>query len=103
MAFVDAEVVEEGDVIGGVTIPTVLRGDRSARLAAGVTLIHRDHAEIGRELCGGVDRRRRLAPDCDHRLQAGGGEGEDRKPAAELLVIDVSAVMVKTRHIGVLS
>jgi len=30
MAAIDAEVVEEGDVVGGVRIPAILRSDRSA-------------------------------------------------------------------------
>jgi len=86
MAPVDAEVVEEGDVIGGVAVPAVLRGDRGAGLAAGVALIHRDHAEVRRPLGGGVDRRGGLAPHLDHRLQARGREGEDGEALAELLV-----------------
>ena len=98
MAPVDAQVVEHGDVVGGVGVPAVLRGDRRARLAAGIALIHRDHAEIRGELGGRVDRSGGLAPHIDHRLQAGRRKSEDRETLAELLVVDARAVMFKARH-----
>src|SRR5690242_6241714 len=84
---VDAQMVEEGDVVGGVAVPTVLRGDRGARLAAGVALVHRDDPELVGELRRRVDRRRGLAPHVDDRLQPRRRKGQDRKALAELLVM----------------
>ena len=103
MAAVDAELVEQRDVVGGVAVPAVLRGDRGARLAAGVALVHRNDAKLVGELGRRVDRRRWLAPYVDHRLQPRRREGEDREPLTELLVIDAGAVVFKARDVGVLS
>src|SRR5688572_755101 len=96
-------MVEQRDVIGGVAVPAVRGGDRGARLAAGVALIHRDDPVIRGELGRRIDRRGRLAPHRDHRLEAGRRKGQDRKPSAELLVVDAGAVVLKARHVGVLS
>src|SRR5215471_7311637 len=100
MTAIYAEVVEKRDVIGRVFIPAVLRADRSLGLAAGVALIHRDDAELVRELGDRVDRRGGLAPDADHRLQARRREGKDREPLAEFFVKDASALVFKARHVG---
>jgi hypothetical protein len=67
MTPVDPEVVQQGEVIAGVRVPAVLRGDRGAGPPAGVALIHRDQPEAGGELGGGVDRRGRPAPHLDRR------------------------------------
>ena len=80
VAALDAQVVEQGDVVGGVGVPAVLCGDGRARPAAGIALIHHDHAVVRRELgdrvhgCGGA------APDVDRRLQARRREREDGEP-----------------------
>jgi hypothetical protein len=103
MTAIDAQMVEERDVVGGVAIPAVLRGDRGARLAAGIALVHRDDAELVGELGGRVDRRRGLAPDIDDRLQPRRRKSQDRETLAELLVIDARAVLFEARHVGVLS
>src|SRR2546422_747864 len=103
VAPVDTQVVEQGDVVGGVGVPAVLCGDGSAGLAAGIALIHRDHPEGCRELGGGVDGSGGAAPDLDDRLQARGREREDGKPLAELLVVDGRTVVFKGWHSGVLS
>src|SRR5437660_12360284 len=102
MTAVDAQMVEERNVVGGVAVPAVLRGDRGARLAAGVALVHRDDAELVGELGSRVDWRRGLAPYVDDRLQPRRRDSQDRETLAELLVIDMGAVVVKARHVGVL-
>ena len=102
VAAVDPQMVEHRDVVGGVAIPAVLCGDRGARLAAGIALIHRDDAVFVGELGGGVDRRRRLAPDIDHRGEPGRREGQDRKALAELLVVNMGAMVVDARHVVLL-
>jgi hypothetical protein len=103
MTAVDAQVVEEGDVVGGIAVPAILRGDRRARLAAGVALVHRDDAELVGELDCRVDRRRGLAPNVDDRLQPRRRESQDRETLAELLVIDARTVLFEARHVRVLS
>src|SRR3989442_13417996 len=103
VAPVDAQVVEQGDVVGGVGVPAVLRADWSAGLAAGIALIHRDHPVVRRELGGGVHGSGGAAPDFDDRLQARGREREDGKPLTELLVVDGRTVVFKRWHSGVLS
>src|SRR5262249_35087310 len=100
VAAVDAQMVEQSDVVGGVSVPAVLRGDRSARLAAGIALIHRDHPVVSRPLGGGIDRRRSLTPDRDHRSQPRRRESQDREALAKLLIMNMSAVVFKTRHFG---
>jgi hypothetical protein len=103
MAAVDAQTVEQRDVVAGVRVPAVLGVDRGARLAAGVALIHRNDAESVGELGRRIDRRGGLAPHRDRRLQAGRRKGQDREPMAELFIIDACTMMLETRHIGVLS
>src|SRR5690242_652120 len=103
MTTIDAQMVEQCDVVSGVGIPAVLRGDRGARLATSVSLVHRDDAKFVSELFGRIDRRRGLAPDVNHRLQPGGREGQNWETLSELLVVDAGAMMVKARHCGVLS
>src|SRR5204863_6177931 len=103
VAAVDTQMVEEGDVVGSVAVPAVLRGDRGPRLAAGVALIHRNDAEFVGELGRRVDRRRGLAPYVDNRLQPRRRESQDRETLAELLIIDVGAMVLKARHVDVLS
>src|SRR5208283_4828721 len=100
MAFVDAQMVEQREMIVGIAVPIVLGGDRRARLAAGVALIHRDDAVFAGELDGRVDRRRGLAPNIDDRAQPGRREGEDRKAAAKFLVMNMGAMVVEAGHAG---
>ena len=95
VAPVDAQMVEEGDVVGGVAAPAILRGDRSAGLAARIALIHRDDTEFVGEFGGRVDRRQGLAPNVDHRLQPRRRESQDRETLTELLVIDARAVVLQ--------
>src|SRR5437868_13806497 len=103
MTAVDAQMVEERNVVGGVAVPAVLRGDRGARLAAGIALVHRDDAKLVGELGRRVDRRRGLTPYVDDRLQPRRRKSQDRETLAELLVIDAPAVVFEARHVGVLS
>src|ERR1700741_5210130 len=103
MTAIDAQMVEQGDVVGGVGIPGVLRGDWGAGLATSVSLVHRDDAKFVSELLGRIDRRRGLAPDVDHRLQPRGREGQNWETLSELLVVDAGAMMVKARHFRFLS
>src|SRR5262249_59101605 len=100
VAPLDPEVVEQGDVVGGVGAPAVLGGDGGVGLAAGVPLVHGDHPERRGELGDGVHRGRGAAPHIDDRLQAGGGEGEDGESLAVLLVVDRGPVVLKARHVG---
>jgi hypothetical protein len=65
VAFLDAEVIEQRDVVGRIAVPAIRRGDRRVRLAAGVALIHDDDAEVGPEDLDRVDRGRRSVPDFD--------------------------------------
>src|SRR6516162_9780228 len=103
MTAIDAEVVEQCDVVGGICIPTVLCGDRGAGLATGVSLVHRADAELVSELRGWVDWRRGLAPNVNHRLQPRGREGQNWETLSELLVVDAGAVTVKAWHFRLLS
>ena len=102
MAPVDAQMIEQRDMVGGVGVPAVLRRDRRARLAAGIALIHRDDAELAGEFGRRVDRRRGLAPHLDHRLQSGRREGQDRESLTELLVMDPGTVVFKAWHLVLL-
>src|SRR6202041_811565 len=88
MAALDAQMIEQRDVVGSVGVPVVSRGDRGVRLAAGIALVHRDDAVLAREFGGGVDWRRGLAPNVDHRREARRREGQDREAGAEFFVMD---------------
>src|SRR5579871_628506 len=55
MAALDAEMIEQGNLVCGVAMPAVRRSDRGARLA-GVALVHRDHAEVAGQIDGWIER-----------------------------------------------
>src|SRR3954447_18352862 len=100
MAAVDAQMIEQRDMVRGEAVPAVLRRDWRPRPAAGIALIHRDDAEpVGKFGCR-VDRCGRLAPHLDDRGQPGRGEGQDRKSLPVFLVIEAGSVVFKTRHVG---
>src|SRR5579884_226400 len=98
MAAIDAEMVEQRDVVGGIAVPAVLGRDRGAGAAAGVALIHRNDAKIRGKFEDRVDRRGGLAPDVDRRLQAGGREGQNGEPAAEL---DRKSTRLNSSHVAI--
>ena len=94
VALVDSQMIEQGDVVGSVGVPAVLRRDGSMGLAASVALIHGDHPEVRGELSRGVHGSGGTVPDINDRLQAC-GECQDGESLAKLFVIDRSVVMGK--------
>src|SRR5216684_141013 len=72
----DAEMVEQREVVGGVRRPAIGGGDRRERLA-GVALVHRDHTEAGGKSSGRVDGA--LMPEVDARAHPSRREQQQRK------------------------
>ena len=86
VAALDLQVVEHRDVVRRIRVPAVLRRDRRARLAAGVALVHHDHAIVRRKFRHRVDGRGRRTPHGDRGLHARRRKREDRESFAVLLV-----------------
>src|SRR4029453_7423409 len=103
VALLDAQVIEHGDVVGRVRVPAVARAAGTARPAAGVALIHHDHAEVSGKLGDRVHRCGRPAPDLDGRLQPRRRERENGGPSTGLLEIDGSVPVLDGRHARLLS
>ena len=100
MRALDAQVVEQGDVVASVGVPAILRGHGGAG-TAGVALIHGDDAEVGRQLGDGVERRG--LPERSRRAHPAGGEQQHREAAAVVFVVKPHIVAFKDRHVASMS
>src|SRR5262249_18342937 len=93
----DAKVIHQPELVVGKGAPGVVDRDRAARFAAvGVALVHRDAAEVVRELCHRVDHRGR--PVADAGVQAPTRADQQREAGASLLVTDADIALVVERH-----
>jgi hypothetical protein len=89
-----AEMIHEGEMVGGETVPAILGGDAGAR-AAGIALIHRHDGEMRRQLDHRVHPGRRsigvartVPPEGELRAQPARREDQQRIAGAVDLVID---------------
>ena len=93
----DAEVIHEPELVVGEGAPGVVDRDRAAGLAAvGVALIHRDAAEVVRELLHRVDHRGR--PVADAGVQAPTGGDQQREAGAGFLIANADVALFVKRH-----
>ena len=95
MTTLNAQVVDQGEVISRIAFPTVARANRRTGLA-GVALIHRDHSILAAQFPTGVEGAG--SPKLDARSHPAWGKQEQRKPSAGLLVVDANFVALKGRH-----
>jgi anion-transporting ArsA/GET3 family ATPase len=95
VAPLDAEVIQERQVVRGVAVPAVTRLDLRVGLA-GIALVHRDDAKIRCKLHDWVPRC--PGPKCDARSHATGRKQEQRKAAPVLLVIEGDARAFEEWH-----
>src|SRR5271154_4619914 len=79
--MLDPKMIEQRNMIARVRVPSIGGGDRRARLA-GVALVHRDHAEVGRKFLGRIEWA--VGPEFDTRSHAAGREQQDRVTSAVL-------------------
>src|SRR5215471_2243297 len=93
----DAEVVHEPELVIREGAPGVVDGDRSAGLTTvGVSLIHRDAAEVVFEFLHGVEHRR--GPITNAGVQAPTGGDQEREARAGLLVADADVALFVKWH-----
>src|SRR5215472_10948376 len=95
--FADPEMVHQPKLVVGKGVPPVVDRHRSGRLAAiGVTLVHRDAAEVVLEFFHRVDCGGR--PVADARIEPAAGSDQQREAPADLLVADADVSFLIERH-----
>jgi hypothetical protein len=83
----DAEVVHHPELVVGEGAPGIVGRDRAGGFAAhGITLVHRDDAEVVLEFLRNVDHRAR--PVSEVRVEPAAGRGQQRESRADLGVSD---------------
>src|SRR5262249_13785550 len=95
--LVDPEVIHQPELVVGERLPGVVDRHGAGGLATiGVALVHRDAAEVLRELLHRVDHRGR--PITDAGVQAPTGGDQQREAGARLLVADADVALIIKRH-----
>src|SRR5258708_35923 len=95
MTFSDAQMVEQGEVVGSVGVPAIGSAARSARLTR-IALVHRDHAEIGGEFLGRV--KPAFVPELDTRPHSTGREKQQRVTRTEFFIVERNASALEFWH-----
>src|SRR5262245_4365912 len=96
--LVDAEVVHEAELIVGVGVPGPIDLERAGRLPGErVAQVHGDAAEVVLELLhcveGGSAR-----PPADGRIEPAARDQQQRKPGADLFIVDAHGAAIVERH-----
>ena len=91
----NVEVVEQGDLVGGVGVPAVVPRYRRLR-ASGVALIHCDDSEMLRQRLDRIERT--VCPELDGGTHASGGDKQHRESLAVDFVVDRYVAAVEIRH-----
>src|SRR5215469_11389809 len=93
----NTEMIHQPELVVGERVPRVLNRDRARRLAAiGISLVHRDAAEVVLERLRRVEDRG--WPVADPRIQATAGGDQKREAGAGLLVADTNVTLLVKRH-----
>jgi len=92
---INAQVVQQGELVGRVDVPAIGRAYGSHRFA-GIALIHGDDAIVGRELVDGIPWG--SFPERHGRAHPSRRDEQDREARSVFLVVQLDIVTLEDRH-----
>jgi hypothetical protein len=93
---IDTEVIQQGQLVFCVDVPTVCGADWGDGLA-GIALVHRHHAIVRREVLNGVPRR--IFPKRHRRAHPSWRDEQDRESLAMLFIVQLDIVPFEYWHV----